>query len=458
MVRKVIVENLQQKAESSPCATCKANAAFQLAFCYYVGFGIRSDHEMAQHWVNKGERELGDLEEEKDEVVDFCLYSNKRVIELGLDGFTMIMDHVSEYRRADYNLTIVTNAYRGEIVDLERAFENDLLVTMTLRATLANILVGVGDLQEAEALYRELVKFYLASDEHGARHSSTLRSWMNLGHIIQEQGRLKEAGQIFREVLATRTSLLGSEHPETLESGTSLASLLFWIKEFHEARELLESILEARERVLGPDHLQTLQTITNLACVYREQALDRRAQELDEQVLATKKRILGDEAHETINSMANLALSFASQGFYNTAEELELEVLDKRKRFLGEDNPATLVAKTNLATTYFHQVRLDEAEKLEGEVFRGRQQVFGKYHWLTLLSMNNLLNIYIEQGRLEACEQSLTTLLQATIDEPEPNPRLRSPILENAKRMCLLYKQSGQVQILTELEEKMEML
>ncbi len=49
---------------------------------------------------------------------------------------------------------------------------------------------------------------------------------MNLGHIMQEQRRMKEAGQIFREVLAMRTELLGSEHPWRLESGIVLASLL----------------------------------------------------------------------------------------------------------------------------------------------------------------------------------------------------------------------------------------
>lgn len=413
---------------------------------------------MAQYWTDKCQRELGDLEDEKDEVADFLFYNNERLRNLNVDGFTMIMDHVSEYRRADYDLAIVTNAYRGEIVDLERAFENNLLVTATLRGTLANILVGVGNLQEAEDLYRELLNFYLTREDFGARHSTTLICWTNLGHVVQEQGKMKEAGQILRKVLATRTDLLGSKHPDTLDSGTALASLLFWIKGFQEARELLEPILEARERLLGADHLKTLLTMTNLACIYREQALYDRAQQLDEQVLAVKKRVLGDDAHETINSTANLALSFASQGFYGRAEKLELEVLDKRKRFLGENNPVTLVAKTNLATTYFLQARFDLAEKLEVEVFQGRQQLFGKSHWLTLFSMGNLLKIHIEQGWMEACEQSLTFLLQASLAEPEANPRLRSHILDIARKAGSLYKEWGRLQSLRELEEKMVLL
>ena len=118
VVRKVIVENLQLKAKSSPCMTCKENAAFQLAFCYSVGFGIRSDHEMAQYWVAKGKRELEDLDEEKDEVADSGFYTNETVKDLSLDGM-MIMDHVSEYRRPEYDITTVINSYRGEIVDLD---------------------------------------------------------------------------------------------------------------------------------------------------------------------------------------------------------------------------------------------------------------------------------------------------------------------------------------------------
>ena len=118
----------------------------------------------------------------------------------------------------------------------------------------------------------------------------------------------------------------------------------------------------------------------------------------------------------------------------------------------------TLVAKTNLATTYYHQARFDEAEKLEVEVLQGRQQVLGKFHWLTLLSMSNLLDTYIGQGRMEACEQNLTLLVQASLAEAEPNPRLRSSILDNANKMCSLYKERGQLQSLAELEEKISML
>ena len=437
--------------------TCKENAAFQLAFCYSVGFGIRSDHEMAQYWVDKGKRELEDLDEEKDEVADFGFYTNEKVKALSLDG-VMIMDHVSEYRRPEYDITMVINSYRGEIEDLERAFENDLLVTATLRAVLGNILVGLGHLLEAEILYRELVDFYFASDQHGARHYLTLGCRQHLGYILQEQGRMKEAHRILRDVFTTRKDLLGPDHHETLESGTALASLLFWTKELDEARELLEYVLRARERVLGADHIKTLLTITNLACVYREQALYSQAQELDEQVLAVKQRILGDEAHETINSMANLALTFTSQGLYERAEKLELEVLDKRKRLLGDDHPATFVAKTNLATTYFKQSRLDDAGRLELEALQARQQLFGKSHWRTLQSMSNLLNTYIEQGRMDACEQNMTLLLEASLAKAEPDPGLLPSILENANRMCSLYKESGRLQNLSELEAKVDML
>lgn len=163
--------------------TCKENAAFQLAFCYSVGFGIRTDHEMAQYWVDKGKRELEELDEEKDEVSDFGFYTNEKVKDLSLDGM-MIIDHVSEYRRPEYDIDTVIDSYRGEIVDLGRAFENDLLVTATLRATLANILVELGHLQEAEGLYRELVDFCLASDQHNTRHSFTLGYRTRLGHIL----------------------------------------------------------------------------------------------------------------------------------------------------------------------------------------------------------------------------------------------------------------------------------
>ena len=72
--------------------------------------------------------------------------------------------------------------------------------------------------------------------------------------------------------------------------------------------------------------------------------------------------------------------------------------------------------------------------------------------------MSNLLNTYIEQGRVEACEQTLTLLLEASLAKAEPDPRLRPSILEKANRVCSLYKESGRIQSLSELEANMDML
>lgn len=396
-MRKFITENFRQKAAFSQCEFCQNSAAFELAFCHYVGFGVRRDHSVAQALLKQSGRKFDELEEEMDEIVDFCLYRNKTVIDLGLDGYSMVMDHVSEYCTPNYDVTSVKNVYRDEIADLGEAFSHDPLITATLRATLANILAQTGELQEAEDLYRDLIRFFLDSTEHGRNHPTTLSCQSNLGYILSEQGKNDEAGTILRKAVADQESLKGKDHPDTLQSAYILSSFLSGIREHAEARPILEHVTEVRKRILSENHTETLKTMNNLACVYCDLEMLDQAEQLHNTVLTTKRNILGKNHYDTLTTMANLAFTYSSQGRFQDAQSLESRVLELRREALGESDPATLTAKGNLASTYFSQGRLEEAARLQREVVDGRQRVLGRSHQLTLLSSNELLRSNLAQ-------------------------------------------------------------
>ena len=60
----------------------------------------------------------------------------------------------------------------------------------------------------------------------GDRHPSTLTSISNLGLLLQDQGKLDEAGVLYREALEAKRATLGDRHPSTLTSMNNLGSLL----------------------------------------------------------------------------------------------------------------------------------------------------------------------------------------------------------------------------------------
>jgi hypothetical protein len=48
-----------------PCAT---KIAFQIAFCYQIGFGVKSDGTECHRWLQKSDKQPGDLMFEKEAV------------------------------------------------------------------------------------------------------------------------------------------------------------------------------------------------------------------------------------------------------------------------------------------------------------------------------------------------------------------------------------------------------
>jgi hypothetical protein len=62
----------------------------------------------------------------------------------------------------------------------------------------------------------------------GLEHPVTLTSMGNLSLTYRNQGRWKEAKELFVQVMETRKRMLGSEHSFTL---TSMANLAFTWKE-----------------------------------------------------------------------------------------------------------------------------------------------------------------------------------------------------------------------------------
>ena len=57
----------------------------------------------------------------------------------------------------------------------------------------------------------------------GQEHLSTLTSIGNVAHTMKEQGRNEDAFRLMAECVQLRTRELGAEHPDTLSSSATLA-------------------------------------------------------------------------------------------------------------------------------------------------------------------------------------------------------------------------------------------
>jgi hypothetical protein len=80
----------------------------------------------------------------------------------------------------------------------------------------------------------------------GQEHPDTLTSMNNLASTFWNQGRWKEAEELFVQVVETRKRVLGQEHPDTLISMNNLAWTWKGQNRDAEALELISSCLELR--------------------------------------------------------------------------------------------------------------------------------------------------------------------------------------------------------------------
>jgi tetratricopeptide (TPR) repeat protein len=260
------------------------NAAFQIAFCYKVGFGISADKSKATHWLKKGDKTIIDLENEIRMVK-----ADKDPIFKSLESEIDTMDYANEYRQFD-RLDYVQQVYDAAATNMDQTLGKSHPISLHLNGILASIMTGQGDYKGANNIFLKTTKIY--EEALGREDPSTLTSMSNLASAFWNQGRWKEA------------------------------------------EELEVQVVEARKRVLGAEHLDTLKSMANLASTYRNQGRWKEAEELFVQVMETFRRVLGAEHRSTLTSMTNLASMYRTQGQWKEAEELQSKELDICRRVL----------------------------------------------------------------------------------------------------------------------------
>ena len=280
---------------------------------------------------------------------------------------------------------------------IEDVLGADHPVTLTVRNNLAGAYKSAGRLAEAIELFKQV----LAERERvlEADHPDTLTVRNNLASAYESVGRFGEAIDAWEKLLLDCQRVLGADHPVTLTVRNNLAVAYRSVGRFGEAIELFEQVLADRVRVLGPDHPDTLTTRHNLASAYGDVGRFGEAIELFEQVLAECERVLGADHPDTLTVRNNLAGAYYSVGRFGEAIELFEQVLAEYERVLGADHPDTLNTRNNLALAYKSVGRFGEAIELFEQVLAERERVLGADHPDTLNTRNSLAGAYDSVGR-----------------------------------------------------------
>ena len=238
---------LKHQLESQPFA---AHIAFQLAFCYQIGFGVKSNDDTCHLWLGKSAKQPDDLKSER-EVVQPARWKVGGI--QGYDGFVSV-DLIHEYRTQGLKtLGQAREECERVIDDMAPVFGELHFILLNLYTTWGNLLDELGELSKSKLLRMRIRKqieetngidhlYYMDSIMNVVSSHMKLGEWMeaqllqeevlksvegddswaveaiknNLASTYQNQGRWKEAEELFIQVMDTRKRILGLQHPDTL--------------------------------------------------------------------------------------------------------------------------------------------------------------------------------------------------------------------------------------------------
>ena len=124
-IRKCLEINYS-KNQNKPFA---AHIAFQLAFCYQIGFGVKSNNDTCHMWLEKSAKQPDDLKTEREAV------QPTRWKMSGIRGYLPV-DHIHEYRTHGLKtLDLAREECERAIVDMAPVFGRLHFILLNLYTT-----------------------------------------------------------------------------------------------------------------------------------------------------------------------------------------------------------------------------------------------------------------------------------------------------------------------------------
>ena len=264
---------------------------------------------------------------------------------------------------------------------LDGAHAGELLWAATMAAQAHYHYGAIGEARRLAQAVLDRLGLLPADDADSARTRHYI-AW-----FLAIQGQLREAGAMYREVLAARIRLLGPDDPDTLWTRHELAWIAACEGRWADAEAAYRQVLNDWRRVCGDEHPRTLMTRHELGWAIANQGRAQEAEQVLASVLAARQKVLGEEHPRTLWTHHELAWAIASQGRWDEAEAIYRLVIEARRRLLRPNHPDLLTAVQDLAWVTASQGRTNAALELCQEVLEARRGIFGDGDPATLATL-----------------------------------------------------------------------
>ncbi len=345
-----------------------------------------------------------------------------------------------------------------------------------IEASLADVLVAVGEPAEAEELY-ETALARLAPDslrlprawvgtvaglgtalqeqgryddaERRYRHALTAaeRWWpddfddlagrlSNLGNALLRQGRGDEAEAAMRRAVELQRQGTGPDHPRVATRLRSLGFVLSQTGNLEEGAAAEREALDIYRARLPSPHPRIATSLNNLGLTLIRSGNLEAGEELLREGLTMSRELHGDGSRQVAMSLINLAAVVDNQGRGEEALPLKREARDRLVEAVGAAHPFVAVAENNLGTGLHRLGRHEEATAHFDAAHRIRAAALGPSNELTIDALVKAAQCFIDHGDGGEGEARLAAAREALDPVAADLPELVEAVEEQAARLA----------------------
>ncbi len=228
----------------------------------------------------------------------------------------------------------------------------------------------------------------------GKEHTSTVRSYNNIGSLYYKMGDYIKALNYLKKSLAIREKTLGKEHTSTATSYNNIGLLYKSMGDYTKTLNYYKKSLAIREKVLGKEHADTAVSYNNIGLLYESIGDYPKALNYFKKSLSIKEKVLGKQHTSIATSYNNIAGLFESMGDYKESLNYYEKSLVIFEKVLGKEHSSTATIYNNIGELYRSMGDYPKALNYYKKSLAIREKVLGKEHADIAVSYNNIGIVY----------------------------------------------------------------
>ncbi|CAF0812096.1 unnamed protein product [Adineta steineri] len=285
---------------------------------------------------------------------------------------------------------------------------------------LGNLLLQLGQFNEAEELYNVLL-------EHTSDDDEKVHYYNQLGYAKNEEGDYEKTIWYYEQGLEIRQRTLPSNHPLLATSYNKIGNVYNNMRRYSKALSFYEKVLEILKNILPSNHPLLSTSYNNIALVYENMREFSTALSYHGKALEIRQKAFLSNHPLLATSYDNIALVYAKMGEYSKALPYHEIALEIRQKTLPSNHPLLATSYNNVGMACAKMGEYSKAFSSHEKALEIRQKILPSNHPDLAASYSNIgfvcQNMKDYSKALSYYERTLN-ILQSTL--PPTHPHLRS--------------------------------